>query len=95
MSNDKITSRYETSILNEVWQECGQLLEERDLQYSSGGQFDSFESAAQIANVSVDTVFRVIIGIKLSRVACGGNVHDSLVDTANYCILWAAYKKTR
>jgi hypothetical protein len=74
-----------------VYKECGDILNERGPQYSKDEGFESFKTAARIANVEVDVVFRVMIGIKLARVLCGGNVHDSLVDAANYSMLWCGY----
>ena len=65
--------------------------------------FSNFEEAASSAGCSVDTVFRVLIGIKLARlkellgsgkVANNESVQDSRMDLAMYCALWASYHIT-
>ncbi len=63
--------------------------------------YSNFEEAAQTAGCSVDTVFRVMIGIKIARlnellesgkVALNESVDDSRMDLAMYAALWASYR---
>jgi hypothetical protein len=62
--------------------------------------YSNFEEAAIVAGCSVDTVFRVLIGIKLSRLnellasgktAQNESVQDSRMDLTMYCALWTSY----
>ena len=67
-----------------------------------GNPYSNFEGAAQIAGVTVDTVFQVMIGIKLERLrqlvgtdkeANNESVDDSILDLANYAALWGSYRQ--
>lgn len=62
--------------------------------------FSNFEEAAAVAGCSVDTVFRVLVGIKLARLneliasgktAQNESVQDSRMDLTMYCALWCSY----
>lgn len=62
--------------------------------------YSNFEDAAETAGCSVDTVFRVLIGIKLARLkellasgktAQNESVQDSRMDLTMYCALWTSY----
>lgn len=62
--------------------------------------YSNFEAAAQTAGCSVDTVFRVLIGVKLARLhelqkgekaPRHESVDDSLLDLSVYAALWASY----
>ena len=65
-----------------------------------GNPYSNFEQAGATAGCSVDTVFAVLIGIKLARlqVLLGAgkapnneSVQDSRLDLAVYSALWASY----
>ena len=62
--------------------------------------YSNFEEAAVVAGCSVETVFRVLIGIKLARLneliasgktAQNESVQDSRMDLTMYCALWTSY----
>ena len=66
-----------------------------------GNPYSNFESAAATAGCGVDTVFAVLIGIKLARlqVLLGAgkepnneSEQDSRLDLAVYSALWASYR---
>ncbi len=62
--------------------------------------YSNFEKSAATAGSSVDTVFRVMIGIKLARIEelqkgklpNHESLDDSLLDLACYAALWASYR---
>ena len=64
-----------------------------------GNPYSNFEGAAATAGCGVDTVFAVLIGIKLARLkelATGKtpnheSVADSRLDLAVYSAVWASY----
>lgn len=65
-----------------------------------GNPYSNFEEAAASAGCSVDTVFRVLIGIKQARLkellgsgktAQNESVQDSRMDLAMYAALWTSY----
>lgn len=80
----------------------GEIHDRKNNDYAhSGSPYSNFEEAAQIAGCPVDTVFRVLIGVKLARltVLLGDGVEprnesadDSLLDLAVYAALWASYR---
>lgn len=62
--------------------------------------YSNFRFAAEVAGCSVDTVFRVLIGVKLARIAeltASGKepkneaIEDSFLDLATYSAIWASY----
>ena len=63
--------------------------------------YSNFEGSARIAGVSVETVFHVMIGIKIERlrqltsgkVANHESLEDTLMDAANYFALWIGYRR--
>lgn len=63
--------------------------------------YSNFEGAANVAGVSVDDVFRVMIGIKAERLRQLGtgktpnfeSEDDSILDLAVYAILWLSYRQ--
>lgn len=63
--------------------------------------YSNFEGAAHLANVSVDTVFHVMIGIKMERLRQlmtgkepnHEGVEDTIMDAANYLALWLGYRR--
>jgi hypothetical protein len=67
---------------------------------ANGRYYSNFESAAQVAGCTVDTVFRVLIGIKLARLdellkgkeAQNESLEDSLLDLSVYSALWASWR---
>lgn len=63
-------------------------------------RYSNFEESAACAGCSVDTVFLVMIGVKLARLrellssgksAQNESVQDSRMDLAVYAALWASY----
>lgn len=66
----------------------------------STNPYSNFEETAATAGCSVDTVFLVMIGVKLARLrellssgktAQNESVQDSRLDLAVYTALWASY----
>lgn len=64
--------------------------------------YSNFEEAAHTAGCSVDTVFRVMLGIKIARLnelisngktPTNESVQDSRMDLATYAALWASYHR--
>jgi hypothetical protein len=64
--------------------------------------YSNFEEAAATAGCSVDTVFRVLIGIKIARLnelldsgkpALNESVDDSRMDLTMYAALWTSYRR--
>ena len=62
--------------------------------------YSNFEEAAELAGCSVDTVFRVLIGVKLARLKellgsgkspQNESVQDSRMDLTMYAALWTSY----
>jgi len=66
-----------------------------------GHYYSNFEIAAQIGGCSVDTVFRVLIGVKLARLdellkgktPLHESIDDSLLDLSVYAALWTSYRR--
>jgi hypothetical protein len=66
-----------------------------------GNPYSNFELAASVAGCPVDTVFRVLIGVKLARLTelLGGkepkheSIDDSILDLSVYSALWASYRR--
>ena len=66
-----------------------------------GNPYSNFEMAASVAGCSVDTVFRVLIGVKLARLdellkgktPKHESIDDSVLDLSVYTALWASYRK--
>lgn len=73
----------------------------KNADYTSGGNpYSNFEMAAAIAGVSVDVVFRVLMGVKLARIDALSkqtkdpffeSAKDSMLDLAVYAALLASY----
>jgi hypothetical protein len=68
---------------------------------SAQNPYSNFEMSAEVAGVPVETVFRVLIGVKLARLAellnnaktpNNESIDDSIIDLANYAALWASYR---
>jgi hypothetical protein len=68
---------------------------------STQNPYSNFEMSAEVAGVPVETVFRVLIGVKLARLAellnnaktpNNESIDDSIIDLANYAALWASYR---
>lgn len=66
----------------------------------AGNPYSNFEEAAAVAGTDADTVFRVMIGIKLARlnellssgkIPNNESIQDSRLDLAVYAALWASY----
>ena len=67
---------------------------------ADGNPYSNFMLSATLAGCSVDTVFRVLIGVKLARLdellkgktPKHESVADSLLDLSVYSSLWASYR---
>lgn len=65
-----------------------------------GNPYSNFELAATMAGCPVDTVFRVLIGVKMARLdellkgktPKHESIEDSLLDLSVYAALWASYR---
>lgn len=63
--------------------------------------FSNFELSAMVADCTPDTVFRVLIGVKLARLTellkgkapKHESIDDSLLDLSVYAALWASYRR--
>lgn len=64
-----------------------------------GNVYSNFEGAALLANITVDQVFMVLIGVKVERLRqlMAGKepnheaIDDTRIDLANYAALWQGY----
>lgn len=82
-------------------QKMQEMHNKKNADYASGGNpYSNFEEAAAAAGCSVDTVFAVMIGIKIARLKellntgktpNNESVQDSRLDLAVYAALWASY----
>lgn len=67
---------------------------------SDADPLSNFRFAATVAGCSVDTVFRVLLGVKLARLdellkgktPKHESIDDSLLDLSVYAALWASYR---
>ena len=63
--------------------------------------YSNFTGSAKLANVSTETVFQVLIGIKVERLRqlTSGKepnhegIEDTLLDLANYAALWLGFRR--
>ena len=85
-----------------VLAEMGEVHNKKNQDYADeGNPYSNFEGAAKLANVSVDTVFQALIGIKVERLRqlTSGktpnyeSIDDTLLDLANYAALWLSYRR--
>lgn len=68
---------------------------------SDDNPYSNFELAAAVAGCAPDTVFRVLIGVKLARLdellkgktPNHESIDDSLLDLSVYAALWASYRR--
>lgn len=68
---------------------------------SDDNPYSNFEFAAKVGGCAVDTVFRVLVGVKLARLdellkgktPQHESIDDSLLDLSVYTALWASYRK--
>ena len=82
-------------------EECKQIHEKKLHDYAQDDNpFSNFERASDIANGTVNDIFKVMIGIKIARLEellendkqpLNESIKDSFIDLANYCLLWGAY----
>lgn len=75
------------------------LLAGKNEDYRINGEFSNFEFAAQVANVSTETVMMVMIGIKLGRLMGSSknnynneSAGDTIMDLAGYANILNAFK---
>lgn len=87
-------------LLNDLVQKLLRLHDQKNHDYAAEGDpFSNFTYAAQFAGVPVDTVFKVLMGVKwarlheLTRKDAPRNEpeQDTRQDLALYTLLWAAY----
>jgi len=60
--------------------------------------FSNFEYAANVAEVTVDQVFLVLIGVKIARLQQllkgkepkNESLNDTFLDLTNYCAIWSS-----
>ena len=81
--------------------QMAELHDKKNADYAhDGNPYSNFEQAAATAGCSVNTVFAVLIGIKLARLqvllttgkeANNESIQDSRLDLAVYSALWASY----
>jgi len=80
--------------------QMGEVHDSKNHDYAhDGNPYSNFEEAAATAGCSVNTVFAVLIGIKLARLNAlrrgktpnNESVQDSRLDLAVYAALWASY----
>jgi hypothetical protein len=88
--------------VNDLVRELLDLHNQKNHDYASEADpFSNFAYAAQFAGVTVDTVFKVLMGVKWARLKELQNklqprnesVQDTRQDLALYTLLWAAYSK--
>lgn len=68
---------------------------------TAGNPYSNFELAATVGGCSVDTVFRVLLGVKLARLdellkgktPKHESIDDSVLDLSVYAALWASYRR--
>jgi hypothetical protein len=86
-----------------VLREMTELHDSKNNDYADDGNpYSNFEGSARSSGVDVDTVFMVMIGIKVERLRqlTSGTVpnHESIADTrmdlANYVVIWEAYTRS-
>ena len=88
--------------MDKILKRIGELHDKKNSDYSVlGNPYSNFEAAAITAGVSVDEVFRVMIGIKLARLdalskkdnkANFESVEDTILDLAVYACIYMSYK---
>lgn len=78
------------------------LHDKKNADYAGANPFSNFEEAAVFAGVDVDTVFRVLLGVKQARIkelTSSGktpnfeSIADSRFDFLMYCALREAYNE--
>jgi hypothetical protein len=95
--------RMRNEVFHTLLQKMGELHDKKSHDYAdtaAGNFYSNFEQAARVGGCSVDTVFRVLIGVKLARLdelLKGKTPHhesidDSLLDLACYSTLWASWR---
>ena len=88
---------------NAVLQAMSAIHERKNKDYADDNNpYSNFEGAARLAGVSVDTVFHIMLGIKMERLRqlVSGKepnfetLDDTLLDLANYAALWLSYRRS-
>lgn len=105
VKEDKLMYCKTNADMDYVLKTLGQLYDKKNSDYAlSGSSYSNFEQAAVTAGVSVDEVFRTMIGIKLARIVSLQNenkpinfesLSDTILDLANYACIYAAYTKSK
>lgn len=105
MAQQESTKPYCTTnvYMDFILKQLGELHDRKNHDYSHGNNpFSNFEETAITAGTTVDTVFRVMIGIKLARLNAltarneapvYESTLDSIQDLANYACIYAAWKE--
>lgn len=93
----------QTSTFNTILDEMRSVHDKKSADYANPtDRYSNFTEAASEAGCSVDTVFRVLIGIKNSRIkqlmnsgAAPKNesLEDSILDRTVYSVLWMAWRR--
>ena len=87
-------------MVSDVIRELGELLTRKGADYGGTAAIDR---AAQAAGVDTDTVFRVMLALKLSRITelaaanhepANEPLEDSLMDLAGYAVLWLEHRRS-
>lgn len=86
---------------NSALEKMKQIHDKKSQDYANdANRYQNFEEAAATAGCSVDTVFAVLIGVKLARLrellksnkeAQNESIQDSRLDLAVYATLWLSY----
>ena len=87
--------------MNKILNEIGKLHDLKNADYATEKNvYSNFENAAVSAGTDVDTVFKVMIGIKLARLNAlkskdkepnFESINDTLKDLATYACIYASY----
>jgi predicted RNA-binding Zn-ribbon protein involved in translation (DUF1610 family) len=84
------------SELEEVLSRVRETLIDRSKEYAGNGQdFAIFNRIAAIAGVDVDTVFRVLLALKMARAEANPEHIDTGCDLVGYAALYAAWRMQR
>lgn len=83
----------------QILQDIAELLVTKSQDYSPGEPFEAFKRTSKSTGEDVDTVFRIMIGLKGSREVALLDGHapnyeslqDTRLDRAAYCILQCSY----
>jgi len=101
-NKEKIMADYENHPVHGVLADMAALVESKANDYADDENvYSNFEGAAKLSGCGVETVFHVLIGIKMERlrqlmegtVPNHESIEDTLMDAANYLALWLGYRR--